>query len=278
VNGYANLIAARLRKLGDEGSTGVLPVTGHGDGAIFFRGGQVVYAESGRTPLPAPSVTGLAALGLAEVGGLPGGQGQPGGPVTGGSAPSGHGELVATRSVARLAGTLAVTEAVIDAVTELLANDSRYAKFRPADDPPPVQVRPIAVEELLAEVQRRHEILRQLGAVITPDSQVARQPSLDSPAMQVSQAQWALLVRAGEGSTARGLAMHLGRSVFGTTIEVYRLIELGLLAVPGGPWQQHNGSGQHGEPGQPGGPAAARRPGLAMSFIRAASGERSNDG
>ena len=52
VNGYANLIAARLRKLADEGSTGMLPVSGRGDGAIFFRGGQVVYAESSRTPLP----------------------------------------------------------------------------------------------------------------------------------------------------------------------------------------------------------------------------------
>ena len=64
VNGYANLIAARLRKLADEGSTGVLPVSGHGDGAIFFRDGQVVYAESSRTPPPASCKAGLAALAL----------------------------------------------------------------------------------------------------------------------------------------------------------------------------------------------------------------------
>ncbi len=284
VNGYANLIAARLRKLGDEGGTGMLPVTGHGDGAIYFRGGQVVYAESGRTPLPVPSATGLAALGLAEVPGFPAGQ-QPAGTGGGPGQPAGqdrpgHGELVAARSVARLAGTLAVTEAVIDAVTELLANDSRYAKFRPADDRPPVPVRPIPVETLLAEVQRRHEVLRQLAPVITPDSAIARQPSLDSPALQVTQAQWALLVRAGQGSTPRGLAMHLGRSVFGTTIEVYRLVELGLLTArgePRGPGEapgpaEHPGAGQPEQPGQ------RQGPGLAMSFIRAISGERGSDG
>ena len=65
MNGYANLIAARLRKLADEGSTGVLPVSGHGDGAIFFRDGQVVYAESSRTSPPASCKAGLAALALA---------------------------------------------------------------------------------------------------------------------------------------------------------------------------------------------------------------------
>jgi hypothetical protein len=62
VNGYANLIAARLRKLADEGSTGMLPVSGRGDGAIFFRGGQVVYVESSRTALAGSRATGLDVL------------------------------------------------------------------------------------------------------------------------------------------------------------------------------------------------------------------------
>ena len=68
VNGYANLIAARLRKLADEESTGMLPVAGRGDGAVFFRGGKVVYAESSRTPLPSLRTSGLAALGLTRRG------------------------------------------------------------------------------------------------------------------------------------------------------------------------------------------------------------------
>jgi hypothetical protein len=49
--------------------------------------------------------------------------------------------------------------------------------------------------------------------------------------------------------------MALGGSVFGTTIEVYRLLALGLLAVPGHP----------PELARP----AARRPAEVMSFIRA---------
>ena len=251
VNGYANLIAARLRKLGEEQCTGMLPVTGHGDGAVFFRGGRVVYAESSRTPLPAYRPPGLAALGLAD-GDLP----RPG---------STTGELVAAGSVSRLAGTLAVTEAVIDAVTDLLSSESRYAKFRPSEDPPPAQARPVAVELLLAEVQRRHDVLRQLAPVLTPDTRISRAPTLDAPSVQVSAAQWALLMRAGAGTTPRNLAVYLGRSVFGTTIEVGRLVELGLLAVPG-------------RPAIAAGHPDARRAGLGVSFIRGACGERGSNG
>jgi Domain of unknown function (DUF4388) len=251
VNGYANLIAARLRKLADEGSTGMLPVSGPGDGAIFFRGGQVVYAESSRTSLPGPRATGLDVLALAP-------REAPG---EGHAAGAG---LVATRSVSRLAGVLELTELIIDALTELLSSESRYAKFRPAEALPIGQGRPVSVEALLAEVQRRHAVLRQLGTVVTPDTAVACEPSLDPPSAQVSPAQWALLVRAGDGTTPRALAMQLGRSVFGTTIEVYRLVELGLLVVPE-------------RPPTPAGEQAGRRPATAMSFIRAVSGGRGSD-
>jgi hypothetical protein len=253
VNGYANLIAARLRKLADEKSTGVLPVSGHGDGAIFFSGGRVVYAESSHTPLAAHLSTGLAALGLADVSDLG----------------AGSGGLVPARSVSSLTGALAPTEAVIDAVTELLMKDSRYAKFRHAEDPPPAQVHPLPVESLLAEVQRRHAVLRQLAPVLTPDTAVTRKPTLDSPAAQVSSAQWGLLVRVGDGATPRGLALHLGRSVFGTTIEAYRLTELGLLAVTGTPALS---------PGAGGDANGTGRAGPAVSFLRALTGERGSDG
>jgi Domain of unknown function (DUF4388) len=254
VNGYANLIAARLRKLAEEGSTGMLPVSGPGDGAIFFRGGQVVYAESSRTSSPGPRATGLDVLGLtpAEVPDRPG-EGHPGGAGT-----------VAVRPTSRLRGLLELTELIIDALTELLSSESRYAKFQPAEVLPIGQGRPIAVETLLTEVQRRHEILRQLAAVITPDTAVAREPSLDPPSAQVSPTQWALLARVGDGTTPRALAVQLGRSVFGTTIEVYRLVELGLLVVPGRPPAPADG--------EDAGQSAA-----AMSFIRAVSGGRGSD-
>jgi hypothetical protein len=154
VNGYANLIAARLRKLADEGSTGMLPVSGRGDGAVFFRGGQVVYAESSRTSLPSLRTSGLAALGLT------------------------HGSA---RSVSGLTGILELSELVIDALTELLSSESRYAKFRPVEVLPVGHGRPMPVEALLTEVQRRHEVQRQLAAVVTPDTAVACDPSLDPP-------------------------------------------------------------------------------------------------
>jgi hypothetical protein len=249
VNGYANLIAARLRKLADEGSTGMLPVSGHGDGAIFFRGGQVVYAESSRTPLPASRAKDLAALGLVPTDG----------PDSAGAEHTGAAGIVATRTVSRLSGLLEFTELIVDALTELLSSESRFAKFRQAEAFPVGLGRPLAVETLLAEVQRRHEILRQLGPVVNPDTTVTCElwPGLTSA--QVSPAQWALLVRAGEPATPRGLALQLGRSVFGTTVEVYRLLELGLLAVPGRP------------PAPAGGQAAA------MSFIRAVSGGKGSD-
>jgi hypothetical protein len=256
VNGYANLIAARLRKLADEGSTGMLPVSGRGDGAVFFRGGQVVYAESSRTSLPSLRTSGLAALGLTQRE-APGSHSSPGSP---GEAHPGDAELIAARSVSRLTGMLELTELMIDALTELLSSESRYAKFRHAQVLPVGKGRPMPVESLLTEVRRRHEVQRQLAAVLTPDTAVARDPSLDSPSAQVSPTQWALLARADDGTTPRGLAMQLGRSVFGTMIEVYRLLELGLLVVPGRPPAPADG-----------------RLGTGISFIRAVSGGRGSD-
>ena len=249
VNGYANLIAARLRKLAEEESTGMLPVSGRGDGAIFFRGGQVVYAESSRTSLPGPRATGLDVLGLVPKDG-------PG--LAGGGSP-GEAGVVAVRPASRLAGMLELTELIVDALTELLSSESRYAKFRPADVLPVGQGRPVAVETLLTEVRRRHEVLRQLAPAVTPDTAVTRGPSLGLPSAQVSPAQWALLVRASDGTTPRELAMRLGRSVFATTVEAYRLVELGLLVVPGGP-------------PAPAGDRVVGWPVAVMSFMRAVPG------
>ena len=243
VGGYANLIEARLRKLAATGSTGMLPLSGHGDGAIFFRGGQVVYAESTRTPAPVRRSVGLAALGLV---------------ATDASPASTGAELVAMPSLDRLFGMLALTEPTIDAITELLSNESRYAKFRPSEYPAAGQLSPLSIEAVLTEVERRRQVLRQLAPAVTADSPVARFAPRDPPRFQVSASQWALLVRTGAGSTPRTLAMMLGRSVFGTTIEVYRLLALGLLVVPG-----HAQALTGGPPGQ--------RPAEVMSFIRALS-------
>ena len=231
VDGYANLIAARLRKLAAAGSTGLLPVSGPAEGAIILRGGSVVHAESSRT---SPERTGdPAALGLA---------------------------LRAAPSIGVVAGLLAATEPTIDAATELLSSKSRFARFRRSGVPFAVQPPPIPVTALLTEVERRHQVLSQLAVIVTADTAVIRTRSLAWPRLQVSAPQWALVVGMADGMTPRGVAMKLGRSVFATTIEVYRLIELGLLAVPG----------------RESPPADGRS--TALAFLRAVHNERCTDG
>ena len=123
VGGYANLIEARLRKLAATDSTGMLPLSGHGDGAIFFRGGQVVYAESTRTPTPVRRSVGLAALGLAA-------WRRPA------RRPAGAGTAAAGPPLDRLFGMLALTEPTIDAITELLSKRVALREVqRPSDVP-----------------------------------------------------------------------------------------------------------------------------------------------
>jgi len=75
----------------------------------------------------------------------------------------------------------------------------------------------------------------------------------------VSRPQWALMMSIADGRTPRGLAVELGRSVFATTVEIYRLIMLGLLAVPGNP------------------SAGTARPGELMPFTRAMHNGRGSD-
>ncbi|HUN36664.1 MAG TPA: hypothetical protein VMU95_32110 [Trebonia sp.] len=237
VDGYANLIGARLRKLAAAGSTGTLPVSGPTDGAIILHGGRVVHAESSRTPTQRTGDP--AALGLA-----------PGEAVSPVEAPS----------IGMVAGLLAMTEPIIDAATELLSSKSRYAKFRRSEAPVAIAPHPIPVTALLTEVERRHRVLSQLSAVVTADTPVIRSSALAWPRLQVSAPQWALVVAMSDGMTPRGVAMKLGHSVFATTIEFYRLIELGLLAAAGR------------EP-----PPADGR-GTALAFMRAVHNERDTDG
>ncbi len=260
MDGYANLMATRLRKLAGTGSTGVLPVSGPGEGAIFFHEGQVIYAESSRTPMPAPRRAQLPAPRQVALGLMPEKAAEPASGQYHGS-----GELALLRPSSKLANLLALTEPSIDALTDLLSNESRFGKFRPAVGPPVDRIRRMPVELLLVEVDRRRTVLRQLAPVVTPDTTVVREPRLDSPpnelsAVQVSALQWGLLLRAGDRVTPRGLGLQLGRSVFGTTIEVFRLVTLGLLAVPGRP------------------PASAGGPTAILSFSRAVSAPGGTDG
>jgi hypothetical protein len=217
---YGAAIAARLRRLATTGRTGMLPFAGQADGAIYFSGGQVVYAESARTP-------GLAAP-----------QDAPG------------------------AATLTGTEPVADAALDLLASQSNPARFRSARLPAASLPSGVTVDSLLAEVGRRHRILDQVAATITPDTTVLRSPRMSARSIQVSALQWAMIIRVGDGSTPRALAWELRRSVFGTTLDVYRLMALRLLAALD--FRSPHGSAALREP--------PPRGVLALSYVRAVAG------
>lgn len=198
---YPSLVAGRLRKLGAAGSTGMLPFSGGSDGAIYFRDGKVIYAESERTPGPAASAYRAYADGLPPLG--------------------------------RIMAVQAVTEPIIDAALELFTAQARHAKFRSARLPDIGLASGIGVETLLAEIGRRQRLMKQISAVLTPDTVISRNPHLRSDSVRISAGQWALLIRVTHGSTPRNLARGLGRSVFCTVTDVYRLLVLRLLLAAG---------------------------------------------
>lgn len=198
---YPSLAAGRLRKLGTAGSTGMLPFSGSGDGAIYFRDGKVIYAESDRTPGPAASAYKAYADGLPPLG--------------------------------RIMAVRAVTEPIIDAALELFTAQARHAKFRSARLPDVGLVSGIEVETLLAEIGRRQRLMKQISVVLTPDTVISRNPHPRSDSVRISAGQWALLIRVTHGSTPRNVAWDLGRSVFCTVTDAYRLLVLRLLLAAG---------------------------------------------
>jgi len=200
-DGYPNLVAGRLSKIAAADSTGMLPFSGDSDGAVYFRNGDIVFAESERTPGPA------AGTYPAQAGSLP--------------------------PLGRITAIRAETEPVIDAVLDLFTAQARYTKFRPSRLPAAGLTLGIDTEALLAEISRRRRLLKQLSAVLTPDTAISRNPHLRSESIRISAWQWALLIRVRHGCTPRDLAWDLGRSVFGTTADVYRLLVLRLLSAAG---------------------------------------------
>jgi hypothetical protein len=243
-DGYGNLIAARLRRLAGTGRTGMLPFTGHTEGAIYFSNGAVVFAESAGTPAPHRAAGAQSRAGGAGRADGPRWAGAPG--WAGG--PSGS-------------SALAAGEPIADAALDLVESKSSPSRFRSAKVPAAGPAGGYSVESLLTEVARRQNILEQLAGIVRADTTVVRSPRLLSRSVQVSAFQWAMLVRVADGSTARALAWELRRSVFGMTVEVYRLMALRLLAAAAHP------AGPGARPAR----ELPERGVLTMSFIRAVS-------
>jgi hypothetical protein len=210
-------LVVRLSKLADSGQTGVLRLPGEHGGAIHLSEGDVVYAESKRTPGPARWFAHLPDL------------------------PDGSAPAAAEGEAGGLAWSFAVREATIDAALELLSSRPRYAlrqRFRESGPPVVDGAGGMPFAELLTEVGRRQELVRQMASAATPltaDTPVVRNPDLHAPRLQVSALQWALLIRVNRQATPRELAWEIGNSVFGTTLEVFRLISLGFLTAAQAP-------------------------------------------
>jgi hypothetical protein len=213
-------VLTRLGRLAESGRAGLLQVPGELGGAIGVASGQVVWATCHGTLGPGPMLAAAAS----------------------------HGPL------SPLAQDCVTREATVDAVRELLSGRRRYVRFRAGEERAagPGDGLPVAV--ITAEVARRQRVLEQFAALLTPDTGLARNPAPPAHAIQLSDDQWAMVMRATGPATARSLALDLGLSVFRAAIEVFRLHCLGLLTVTG-----------------PAGPqaAAAGRSGTALSFLRA---------
>jgi hypothetical protein len=225
----SNPVLIRLGKAADSGRTGVFHLPGESGGMIYLSAGVVAYAESRRTPDLDARLEKAAAAARAG-------------------------------TVTSLERSWLAREATVDAVTELLAANPRQARFRTSDrlDLSVTASLPVAV--LISEVSRRMEVIRQISTVLTADTAVARSPRLSSPAVHVSDLQWSIVVRTGHPGTPRSLALELGQSVFGTAIEVFRMVSMGLLAVVGAPARPETAAGE------------PRRDRSAVSFIRALAG------
>jgi len=258
-------LVVRLSRLAETGRTGVLRVSGEHGGAIHLSEGEIVYAESRRTPDPSRWFARLSGLGAGLAADL----------GTGSAADLGADATPAPEhpDAGGLARAFALREATLDAALELLSAPPRYAlrqRFRESE--PPMMDTPggMPLAELLAEVTRRQELVKQMAesaVPLTADTPLVRVPDIDSPRLQVSALQWALLIRVHGHATPRELAWEIGNSVFGTTLEVFRLIALGFLTVAGRP-----APSQASPPREPGGGGAGFGGRPMVSFLRAVTG------
>jgi hypothetical protein len=189
-------VAIRLGKLAEAGRTGSLHLSGDSGGVIYVSEGDIVAADSRRTPSLA--------------------------------------DRIGTEKAGSLARGWLATEATIDAAMELMSARPRHVRFtEPGEEPEPdvPGIPGMPLTALMAEVTRRHNLLEQIAAVLTPDTAVARNLRLRSRAVHVSDGQWAILLQLGQPVTPRALALGLGQSVFGMTIEVYRMVIMDLVSV-----------------------------------------------
>ncbi|HET9081949.1 MAG TPA: hypothetical protein VFO01_15740 [Trebonia sp.] len=197
-------VTSQLSRLALAGRTGVLRIPGNHTGTIRLYQGMVTHVESSGTP---GLDSRLARWSTTPDAGTPG----------------------------ALTRAWVLREAICDAALAMLTGAPRSGRFTAGDTPGPDGDAAMTVAEMLTEVNRRLEVIRQLPAAAPADTVVVRNPRLSARGVHVSASQWALLVRMNEATTPRQLAIGCGTSVFTTTLQVFRLITMDLVTTAGGP-------------------------------------------
>jgi hypothetical protein len=196
-------VTIQLNRLALATRTGMLRIPGDNEGTIYLYRGEVTSAECPGTPDVASRLA---------------------------NWPAGPGSSGPTELERAWVGR----EAIADAALAMLGPSPRSARFIAGGVRRPEDAGTMGVAEMLAEVDRRRETIRQLPASFTADTTVARNPHSSARRLHVSASQWALLVRMNDPATPRALAMARGMSVFTTTLEVFRLIVIDLVTIVDG--------------------------------------------
>ncbi|MGW4807046.1 hypothetical protein [Kitasatospora sp. NPDC004272] len=216
----ATTFEAALTDLAADGSTGAL----HGPGgAVHLAGGLVVHAEAPGAATVGHLLTGAGRITVRQwEDGLPLGAGRLAEYLLG-SGLVGAGEL----ELARLAATL-------DGAQEALAQHDGELRFDPAAVPAFRLARPLSVLELRGAIGRRRSLLDGCW----PSADLDRAPLLATGAAPTRRTavprrrRQALLAAADGTRTAPELARLLGRSTYGTLLDVRQLAAAGLLTAP----------------------------------------------
>ncbi|MFJ5234068.1 hypothetical protein ACIQBJ_29705 [Kitasatospora sp. NPDC088391] len=215
----ATTFEAALTDLAAEGATGAL----HGpDGAVHLAGGLVVHAESPHAASVGHLLVGAGRITVRawEEALPPTGEGLAERLL--GAGLLGAGEL----ELARLAATL-------DGAQDALAQHGGELRFDPAARPAFRLARPLSVLELRGAVGRRRALLDACW----PSAELDRVPPLPTGAEPTRRTavprrrRQALLAAADGSRTVPELARLLGRSTFGTLLDVRQLAAAGLLAA-----------------------------------------------
>ncbi|MFI9786759.1 hypothetical protein ACIHEI_25130 [Kitasatospora sp. NPDC051984] len=214
----ATTFEAALTDLAAQAATGVL----HGpDGAVHLAAGLVVHAESARGASVGHLLTGAGRITLRA---------WEESVALGGGHPADH--LLAAGLVGTGELELARLAATLDGAQDALAQHSVELRFDPAARPAFQLARPLSVLELRGAVGRRRALLDACW----PSAELDSVPPVATGAAPTRRTavprrrRQALLAAADGIRTAPELARLLGRSTFGTLLDVRQLAAAGLLA------------------------------------------------